>query len=330
MKNFIAYTFLFFLFFGCSEDQAANVKEKVETPPQIDQLINWTFFNPDGMQNISFPIWFNDSIVKGKNIKRIHLSINDLGPQDDSTFQDTIPSKFYDIGFSNERLNIVYVKEFSQEIAIEEQWFKYRHDKDSLGYSLPDITNNVIYDENDFLPIFSTLQNAQHYKRLKFLEIDSSTIHYENTLSANKEKHVFIKDSSNWNVHFIDQKFDHPEKIVFYFGVPEKHVESFRIKNLVEKNQISSNKYFENDCIYQHSTFNNGFENRKTFLYDKNGRVTEFVDSLIVEPNDFIERIVSKVEYKNDLPVIVSSYKSHDSLYKTPIKEIRLNYTFNE
>ena len=330
MKNFISYTFLFFIFFGCNEDQTSNVKEKAEIPPQNDQLVNWTFFNPEGLQNISFPIWFNDSIIKEKNIKRIHVSINELEPQDDSTFHDTIPSKFYDIGFSNERLNIIYVKEFSQEIAIEEQWFKYRHNKDSLGYSLPDITNNVIYDENDFLPIFSTLQNAQHYIRLKLLEVDSSTVQYENTLSNNKEKHVFIKDSSNWNVHFIDQKFEHPEKIVFYFGLPKKHVESFRIKNLVEKNQISSNKYFENGCIYQHSTFNNGFENRKTFLYDKTGRVNGFVDSLIVEPNDFIERIVSKINYIDDLPVGISSYKSRDSMYKTPIKEIRLDYTFNE
>lgn len=327
MKNLILSGFLIFLIFGCDGKKTSDVKEKLHTPPKKEHILNWAFFNPEGMQNISFPIWFNDSLVTDKNIKRIHITINELEPQQDSTFHDTIPSTQYEVDFSNGTVSMFYVKEFSQEIAIEEQWFRYRNKKDSLGYSLPNITNNVIYAENDFLPIFTTLQNAQHYVRLEISEIDSSTVHYINTLSVNKEQHVFIKDSTNWNVHFIDQKFEHPEKIVFYFGLPTKYLESFRIQNLVEKSKISSNKYFENGCIYQHSTFSNGFENRRTFIYDKKGGVTGYVDSLIVEPNDFIERTISKVKYMDGLPQVLSSYKTQDSLFKEPIKEVRLNYT---
>lgn len=324
------YTFLVFIFLGCKGEKANEPRERVETPPINISVINWAFFTTEGLQNISFPIWFNDSIVAKRNIQKISFSINELEPLEDSTFQDTIPSTLYEVSFSKGKLNTVYIKEFSEEIEIEEQWFRYRHKKDSLGYSLPDVINNVIYEENDFLPIFSTLQNAQQYQRLEFFERDSTTIQYVNTLSPNKGKHVYIKDSSNWNVHFIDQKFEHPEKNTYYYGVPSKHLESFRIKNLVEKDKISSNNYFENDCIYQHSTYSNEFENKRTFLYDENGRVTGFIDSLIAEPNDFIERVVSKIKYKDDLPILISSYKSQDSLYNSPIREIRLKYVFNE
>jgi hypothetical protein len=330
MKKFISYSFLMFLIFACNGEKVSGVKNNPQAPPIKEHLVNWTFFNSEGLQNISFPIWFNDSLVTSKNIKKIHIDINEFEPQQDSSFHDTIPSTQYEVDFSNGTINMFYVKEFSQEIAIEEQWFRYRNKKDSLGYSLPAITNNVIYAENDFLPIFTTLQNAQHYKRLKIGDIDSSVVHYVNTLSVNNEQHVFIKDTANWNVHFIDQKFEHPEKIVFYFGLPTKHLESFKIQNLVEKSKLSSNKYFENGCIYQHSTYSNGFENRRTFLYDTKGEVTGYIDSLVVEPNDFIERIISKVKYKNGLPSVVSSHKTQDSLFKEPIKEIRLNYVFNE
>lgn len=330
MKRLVIYTILVFAFLGCSDNKTNTTKKEVKTPLTNKGVINWAFFTLEGLQNISFPVWINDSIVENKNIQKIHFSIHDLKAIDDTIFQDTIPSTLYEVDFSKGNLNSIYVKEFFQEIAIEEQWFRYRQKKDSLGYSLPDVTNNVIYEENDFLPIFSTLQNAQHYLRLKFHEKDSSTITFINTLSTNEEKHIFILDSANWNVHFIDKKFTHPDKHIYYYGYPSIHYESFRIKNLVEKDQITSNKYFDNDCIYQHSTYNNGFENRRTFLYDKKGKVTGFVDSLIVEPNDFIERIISKVKYKDGLPTTVSSYKAQDSLYKTPIKEIRLNYVFNE
>lgn len=330
MRNYFLYLLFILLFAGCEEEKSTTSKNVVKTPPINKDIINWAFFDADGFQNISFPVWFNDSIVFNKNIEQIHFSINKLDALDDSTIQDTLPSTLYEAHFSKGGLEVFYVKRFAKEIKIEEQWFKYQKEKDSLGYSLPNITNNVIYEENEFLPIFSTLQNAKQYQRLKLVEKDTSTIQYLNTLSAEKEMHVFIIDSTNWNVHFIDQNFKHPEKNTFYYGLPSKYLESFRIKNLVEKEQLSSYKYFENNCIYQRSSFTNGFENRRTFLYDSTGRITTFVDSLIVEPNDCIESITSKITYKEGLPKLISSFKSQDTLLSQPIKEFRFNYIFNE
>jgi hypothetical protein len=330
MRNYFLYLILIALIIGCEEEKSSPIKKVVKTPPMNKGIINWAFFNSDGFQNISFPVWFNDTVISNRNIEKIHFSMNKFEALDDSTFQDTLPSALYEVHFSNGNLDIFYVKRFAQEIKIEEQWFKYRKDKDSLGYSLPNVTNNVIYEENGFLPIFSTLKNAAQYKRLKLVERDSSTIQYLNTLSAEKEMHIFILDSANWNVHFIDQNFEHPEKNTFYYGFPSQYIESFRIKNLVEKEQLTSYKYFDNGCIYQRSTYSNGFENRRTFLYDSTGLLTSFVDSLIVEPNDCIESIVSKIDYKEGLPQFISSFKSQDSLYSQPIKEVRFNYTINE
>jgi hypothetical protein len=330
MKHLFLYSFLVILFLGCSEEQTTESKKTTKTPPVNKGILDWAFFTSEGLQNISFPNWINDSVVANKNIQKIHISIHELGFHEDSTFQDTIPSTLYEVSFSKGQLNTIYIKEYVEEIEIEEQWFRYRHEKDSFGYSLPDVTNNVIYEENDFLPIFSTLQNAQHYRRLKLHERDSSTIQYINTLNSDKEKHIFIIDSANWNVHFLDQSFEHPEKHRFYYGVPSKYLESYKIKNMVEKELLSSNKYFENDCVYQHSTFNNEFEYRRTFIYDTSGIVTDFIDSLVVEPEDFIERKVSKISYKEGLPLKISTYKDQDSLFRNPIKEIRFKYVFNE
>lgn len=331
MKNLAFYTFLLLISYGCSEEVQPVSKEKAETPLKKKGVINWTFFNKEGLRNISFPIWFNDSVIEQKKIQKIRLSINELELSEDSTFQDTVPSTFYDIHFSKGVLEKIYVKQFSEEIAIEEQSFRYEEKKDSLGYSIPTITNNVIYEENDFLPIFSTLQNAQQYSRLEFDNMDSTSLQFVNTLSADLEKHIFILDSSNWNVHFIDQTFKYPEKNTYYYGLPAHHFESFKIRELVKKDQISSTKYFENDCIYQHSTYSNGFENRRTFLYGKNGNVTGYIDSLLVEPNEFIERKIAKIKYeKNNLPTIISTYKSRDTLYKNPVQEIRLKYSCHE
>ncbi|PHR49955.1 MAG: hypothetical protein COA32_02140 [Fluviicola sp.] len=330
MKNLILFSFLITLLIACSEKQISKPNAIVKTPPVNKGVIDWEFFTPDEIKNISFPIWINDSITLKKGIQKIQISIHEFGFKEDSVFQDTVPSTIYEVSFSKGQLSTIYIKEFSEEIEIEEQWFRYRQEKDSLGYSLPNVTNKVIYEGNDFLPIFSTLQNAQKYLRLKFDKKDSCTIQYTNTLSADKERHIFLTDSANWNVHFIDQMFENPEKNKYFYGIPSKHIESFRIKNMVEKEQLSTSKYFENDCIYQRSSFNNGFENRRTFIYDESGRTTGFIDSLIVEPNDFIERVVSKIDYKDGLPVFISSFKSRDSLFKDPIKEVRLKYTFDE
>lgn len=330
MKNFFIYLFSVFLFLGCTENKGTAPQKEVTAPTKVDGAINWAFFNTDGLENISFPIWFNDTVILNSGIEKIHFSVNEFEPTEDSIFQDTIPSSIYEVSYSKNGVNLFYVKKFAEEIKIEEQWFRYRKSIDSLGYSLASVTNDVIYEENDFLPIFSTLQNAQQYKRLKFQEIDSSIIQYINTLNAEKEKHIFITDSTHWNVHYIDQNFENPEKNTFYYGLPNKYHESFKVKNLVEKEQLASYKYFDNGCLYQQSTFSNGFEKRRTYLYDKAGRIESYVDSLIVEPNDFIESVISKINYVDGLPVRIASYKAQDSLHTVPLKEIIFDYTFSE
>lgn len=331
MKHLAFYTLLILISFGCSEAKTPVSKEIVKTPIKKKGLINWAFFNKEGLRNISFPIWLNDSIIEEKKIRKIRLSIDELDLSEDSTFQDTMPSTFYEVHFLKGILEMIYVKQFSEEIAIEEQSFRYRQKKDSLGYSIPNITNKVIYEENHFLPIFSTLQNAQQYSRLEFDNKDSTSIQYVNTLSADLEKHIFITDSTNWNVHFIDQKFKYPEKNTYYYGLPSHHLESFKIRELVKKDQLSSNKFFENECIYQYSTYSNGFENRRTFLYGEHGNVTGYIDSLLVEPNEFIERKIAKIKYKkNNLPSIISTFNGRDSLFKNPVQVIRFNYSYSE
>jgi hypothetical protein len=119
MKNFITYLLLLILFLGCSEKDSSVSKKAVSTPPKNNSIINWAFFNADGLQNISFPIWFNDSLIMNRGIKQIHFSINEFEHSEDSTFQDTIPSTSYEAGYTKEGLNIFYVQRYSEEIKIE-------------------------------------------------------------------------------------------------------------------------------------------------------------------------------------------------------------------
>lgn len=330
MKKSIVNILIFFFLAGCSDNKSTSSKNELKTPLRKSSLINWRSFSTIGLQNLSFPIWFCDSVVENNKITSLVFSVQEKFPSDDQFIEDTIPDKSFEVKFKEGWVKVLIVRDYAEEVNIAEQRLNYRKKPDSLGYSEPTIINNVIYQENSILPIFTTVQNAQQYMRLEFVQDDSSIVEYKNTLDAKQQKHIFIKDSSNWNVLFIDQKFEQPKNNIYYYGFPKKHTESFKIRNLVEKTQLTTYKYFENGCIYQASNHTNGLVNRRTFSYDKSGRVIGYSDSLIAEPKDFIEKKFSEVQYEEGLPKSISTYKESDTLKEYPIRIIRFDYVFKD
>ncbi|MEX1192776.1 MAG: hypothetical protein WEA99_12450 [Brumimicrobium sp.] len=330
MKKFCTYLIFSILLFGCNEKEQNQTKKNV-APTVKEMLVNWSTFNESGFQNVSFPTWFNQKQVQLKNISQIKLFFYDFNEIDTvNTFSDTLPETLLSFDFDKEKLAQMQLEEFSSEMPIAKHFFNYRNKQDSVGYSAPDITNNVVYKDNKWIPIFSTYKVAQVFQRLHFVKKDSVVIEYTNTLNPDDNKHVFILDSANWNVMFIDKWFKPKNNNTFYYGSPKQVHESFKVKNLVEKEQLVKNTYFENNVAYQQSFFTDGFEKRRTFQYDNEGQCVGYVDSLIAIPNDYIEHTISKIQFDKELPINLFTYDPTDSLYENPLKQISFKYEYRE
>ncbi|MDX1650993.1 MAG: hypothetical protein R3277_00765 [Brumimicrobium sp.] len=330
MSKSVYFFFLLFLVLSCSEKSKAKKEQTEKIALETQGLINWRYFNDFSLKHVSFPLWFDGDIVNERQIRAIHLSyFETFEPDSIERDFDTLPVKKRSYFFKNGFVKEFRLKEFHAEINVATHYVSYNGAPDETGYSKPNISNDLIYKSNQsLLTIFSIMEAAQLFKRLELVKEDSLTKEYRNTLSPAEENHVFILDSSNWNVLFIDKNYQPGDKTIYYYGTPEEIHEVFRLKNLVMKNRILYNEYHSSKMVKNQSFFNNGFETRRNFNYDQNGQCLGYSDSLFSVPDEFISSTKTRVFYKDGLPLHISTYREEDTLFKNVIKKISVDYEF--
>lgn len=333
LRRFLfCFSFLLLIFVGCDGER---VKKKVEVsePPNVDQLINWAFFNEEALHNISFPIWFNDDIIKRDSISGLNFSIYRFQESQSVKLpKDTFPDEVWRFSFSQEGwVKEIVLEEYSEAILIAEHQFDYRESPDSLGYCSPNVSTKYLFKENQtsIQGIFDQVEDLKVFDRLVFEVQDSVAVTYKNALSTLKEKHVFIIDSSSWNVHFIDEHFKANGTYLYYYGYPKQYYESFKLNNLVDKTLRQRRSYFENGVVKTQEHHDGGFYNTRNFIYNESGLCTAFKDSIFSNGKEFVNAERSIIEFKKqNLPDLISVYAMSDTLKKNQKRKYEFSYSF--
>ena len=112
IRTFVGCIAVFFLL-GCGEKKQDVIADN--EPQWINQWINPLFYNDVFESEISFPLWFNDSLVRSHRIQKITKRIFPLQFQDSVTqhfTQNAMPKEKIEYYFSErgeiERIAIYY------------------------------------------------------------------------------------------------------------------------------------------------------------------------------------------------------------------------------
>lgn len=329
---FLAVAFLSVLV-GCKEKQPVSV-EKDMIPPTHTQIINWEHFNSSAFHNVSFPLWFNSEIVAEKQVEQLDIAvfrhqenISKRLPRD--TFPDQVWQFFFD---ENGWVKDITLKEYVAAIHIVTHEFNYKNKPDTLGYSLPTVTTQYLFSsqQNQLTGLFNQVKDLQLFSRLILEKSDSNHVIFKNALPLINEKHIFITDSSNWNVHFIDQEFGANGKNYYYYGLPDHYVQRFKLENLVEKTLDEKRSYYPSSIIKKQKFYSDGFYRSRTFIYDSLGWCRRFKDSIFGSDKTFIHDETTSIAYNsNELPISMSTFSSNDTLAIQKKRRV-FRYTISE
>jgi hypothetical protein len=279
-----------------------KVNEKREVKQSYKpNLLQFPFLYIPEENNLSFPLWFNDSILSAYHIVKLdrRTYVFDMEDSIDITkpsISDLNERKEYRFNPTGSIKNVRFTYFFDGE-KIGHMAFHYTLETSIKGYCFAENTDTT--NAGDFsIGIKNDLPIKQHEilrKNSRFLSF--KTIHENNKL-------FFLPNSAFWGALAVDSIL-HPkpdDKIIL--GSPTKPVKSYKVRNKVLQKDVMRFMYVSGTTILKKMTWIDfPFSTTRTFRFDKLGRCAGFTDSLF-SGHQFLKRSVVSIWFnKKNLPV---------------------------
>jgi hypothetical protein len=274
----IVFIILNFLIFSCGEKIASN--EKNDTTNSSASLFNLSLFFSESEQNLSFPIWFNDSMVMSRKINEITRSLYDNStesPEEQSLKKRMIyvfskKGQLVSLNISNHYDNKVIssIKVFFQSVDPE------------TGYSETIINYNSDSNHEEFA--FTRYQVAQ--RKINYLVFKD--------LESGKELYI-VQNEKFWKSLTIDTLCRPDELDLIIYGTYQFPHKKYQVRNIVEEFNVRSYSYSKNN-LTEINWKDDPFKIKRRFNYNKQGECIGFVESTFG-----MEKYVSAIHYDFEL-----------------------------
>ena len=310
----------FFLLFSCKNEQEG--KDDLKENKAGLSVFNMGSMFSESENWLSFPVWFNDSVLKMNGIKEIrrrvyHISINDLEDSDDI---EDIPRE-------------TRVYHFDRQGTIKSVEIAYLFDDQEIGrvayvFTPTDIPNyfsvkTIVGEQVNYDGLIRELPFKQH-----------------NLISRSKKGMTFVEMETGNHLHImtdpkyfgplsVDSIFNpHPEDLIV-LGRPAKMKKKYNVVNKVHESNVNLFTYTRDGfpMMIERSEF--PFDNKRSVTYDQNSRCVGYIDSTFSE-SAFLTAITSEFKLNEQgLPVKQNRFKESGKR-KTRIAFEEYEYDFYE
>lgn len=309
----VFYFFLVLLFVACSGGNNAD-NHRVDDMNRESSILNLSFAYSEGERIISFPVLFNDSIVKHRGIKAIdrvfYYASND---STDSGEKDITPEKKISYFFDkNGLLKSMLIGNFYDNRIISTIQIDYTEHQPQTGYAKAKLKEQLHIE--DF-----------PYYEFKQLKNTKNLIHFENIQTKNQL--FVVPGKKNWKPLVIDTLCHPGQNDMIVWGSLKHPEKIYRVQNLVEESNVRDFTY--KDGVLNHIEWTDDpFKIHRTFRFNQSGSCIGFVDSTF-SMGGFVAAADFKFELKDNLPVSVTKELLSGAGRRTIFKET-FEYFFTE
>lgn len=269
---------------SCSEIQKKRRLRKSEKV--LPFVFRMHYFLAPDEQNMSFPLWFNDSIIQKNKIQSIiHKSYGHNTEEEQTLLAERI-FVFDEQG----ALTHVQRKRYYENFLVENVTFKLNPVNDILGHHNVEIIDSLHPKE--------TVEYALYEKNLYTRQYAA----FSNTETG--DYLFYIADMKFRNAVAVDSLFQPTPRDVIVFGSPARPVKKFNVTNIVNETNVVNYEYFKNSAGLKSVIKDNyPFYTSSTVTMDKKGNCTGYIDSTF-SAERYLNRTVSTFEFgKHHLPV---------------------------
>jgi hypothetical protein len=277
MRSFyIGLLCLTFFLFACDADKSKVAAKKKDQVSASFVFRMQLFFN-ESENFMSFPIWFDDSIVRSNKIAHLsreiyHISINNA---DEELEEDLDLREKRDYYFDQKgNIDSVRISYYFDDRSIGSVRYIYPAEPDKFGYYAK--FNRVINIPGDYgmvqseIPFHSFTQRWSTHKFLSYRDLETSV------------KYHYMLNSKYHGPLSVDSIIHPgPEDIVF-LGTPLKPLKRYSVINTVHERNVHTYEY-ANKQIKTITRTEYPFNLHRTINYDRKGNCTGFVDSTFSE-----------------------------------------------
>lgn len=292
MIRFVYLLALVALFFSaCSRTDKRIQKNSSEKGTPF--LFNMNIMFTDEEKFVSFPLWFNDSLVSKYRIKKMTRSLYFIELEDSldiNNLKSDIPREkreywFYDNGQLKE-LNFSF---FYDDEQIGNFSFIYKSLKDNYGFAdIIELKDSMhvesTEDENVDFPYIIHQRVKQTEKFLAYQEVESGNYLY------------YMLNKKYWGPLSVDTILKPTRNDIIVLGKPMAPVKQYNVINKVnEKNVQEFNYNLISKRIETIIKRESPFENKRTVMYDQKGFCNGYIDSTF-SGKLFLTRIVTEIK----------------------------------
>lgn len=269
--------------FACSEEKKSFFKKK--SIPHEPFLLRLEHYFSEVEDEVSFPIWFDDSILKKNKIRSVVRNIYALN-QDTSEADLPRIQKIYSFNKEGEVITLEVI-EFYERTMVHHVTFEYQSVKDENGYA--DVEYNMENHLMDDVSIYS-LYEVERYA--------NSFLAYKNRENGNYL--FFLTDSKYRGPLSVDSMVHPTPNDWIVLGSPQHPEKRYQVQNRVNENSVKEVVYTKRTNHVEEIHFeNNPFTYKRTIHYDQRGLCKGFTDSTF-SINQFLMRRSSKFAFNAD------------------------------
>ena len=305
---------LFFILVSCTNgnDKVLVLKKKKYNP----FVINLAHTFSQNESNMSFPIWFADTIIKEKKIKKLTRHLYPSFTEGKTVASTPKESKEYFFNADGEVEKMI-VNQFYEYVTVSSLTFDYSAQKDEFGYS-----------PVDFEPMGESKNRdlADQYSIFEKVEYSDKFLVYRNEESG--DYLFYMLNKKNWGALSVDSILRPTPSDRVAFGQPNKVVKSYNVENTVNEFgtvDYSYNSEYPTEIVSESFPFHH----KRTIEYDEAGDCTGFVDSTF-SGSKYLTRRKSNFVFKDNLPVRLIHESKSNNASRGFIQVEELKYEFFE
>ncbi len=296
--------------FSCKSDRTAYSKNE---PAKQRQWINPLFFNDNFDSELSFPVWFDDSLIKANGITKITKRIfprivgdtSDINSQEEAMPREKREYYFDDNGFVD-RLVIYY---YFDDREIARASFLYRGNMDNNGFRTA-IPGTFEYLSDDNSSDFRTDDQSEReysYVVHQFVKNKRKYIVYQDV--ETEDRLLFLKQKKYWGALSVDSILKPAPTDWVIWGTARKPYKRYRVENKVKEKDVHLYRYWKSGVLKERVIQDYPFENRRSYQYGSKNQWISYIDSTFSE-DVFITRTENIFEFdKQGKPVLIRHQK---------------------
>lgn len=302
-KNIFTLCLLTYLLTCCeSIDNAVYNNEKQSYPTS---LINLCSLLTEDENDVSFPTWFNDSLIKAHGIKKItrkSFPRNNFDDEELSSVSSTVPREIREYYFDEKGFLIqLNVHNYYDDREIGSVLFSYAGIRDGYGFSkvkrntfVSKTTKPFAENDDPLDPETRELDFRMHEKRKTY----KKCLVYQDMETG--DYLFYILHRKFWGSLSIDSMLAPTPKDNLVWGKPSHPSKKYQVSNKVNENNVHIINYYKKHPKIINSWVKKEypFEQKREFNYNDKGICIGYIDSTFSE-EAYVTRVISEIQYNN-------------------------------